>query len=373
MTEKLKTLMDDAAEVDFATPDLDAIYRDGDRTVRRRRLTVGAAGLAAAAVTVGAVAIGAGGDDPGTAVAGDPAPLTGITWAWDGALHTSDGGVYDVGHTIKAYVRTSVGYAFLDDKDMAYSFIDGVVEEIGPVSHPWPQLYADEEGTLVGWVEGTEDDRRFVVHDLATGATERFGDPAGMEQRSEFDPFAMYAIDGRTAYVQDSRGAIAVDVDSGDVRVIEAQPEEWFDIKGVEDGVIAFAGPWNESGEDDMAGTVVGASPTDGVELLPGWGDPAYFSPGAAYVSLEGDHPEVYDTTTGQRIKIDLDGRPYGTGYDWLDNDTIVVGAAPRMVGPLEILTCEVPAGTCTVVVPDLGMFEDIEGRIAIPDGKPAS
>lgn len=372
MTEKLKTLMDEAAEMDYGTPDLDAIFRAGDTTVRRRRLVVGAAGLAAAAVVAGAVAITAGEGDPESAIAGEPAPLDAITWAWDGALRTPDGGVYDVGRDVKAYVRTSVGYAFLDDKDVAYSFVDGVVEEIGPVSHPWPQLYADDEGSLVGWVEGTEDDRKFVVHDLATGATERFGDPTGMEQRSELDPFAMYAIDGRTVYVQDRRGAIAVDVDSGEVRVIEAEPKDWFGIKGVEDGVIAFAGPWNGGGGDSAAGTVVGTSPTDGVELVPGWGDPAFFSPDGRFVSLEGDHPEVYDTRTGQRIRIDLDGRPFGTGFDWLDDDTVVVGAAARMVGPLEILTCEVPAGTCSVVAPDLGMFDEIEGNIAVEGGTAA-
>lgn len=366
MTEKLKTLMDEAAQVDFATPDLDTIYRDGDKTVRRRRLVVAGAGLAAA-VVVGALAVTAGDDGPEAAVAGDPAPLTGITWAWDGALHTPDGGVYDVGHPIAAYVRTSVGYAFLDDKDTVYSFIDGVVKEIGPLSHPWPQLYADDEGSLVGWVEGTEEDRRFVVHDLADGTTERFGDPTGMEQRSELDRFAMYAIDGRTAYVQDSRGAIAVDVDSGKVRVIEAQPKEWFDIKGVEDGGIAFQ--TGDVSGPDIAGTVVGSSPSDGVELFPGWGSPAYFSPDGRFVSLDADHPEVYDTKSGERIKIDLDGRPFGTGFEWLDDDTLVLGAAPKMVGPLEILTCEMPAGTCTVVVPDLGTFEEIEGKIAFRGG----
>lgn len=371
MTEKLKTLMDDAAEVDFATPDLDAIYRDGDKAVRRRGLTVAAAGLAAAAFVVGAVAVTTGDDGPENAIAGDPAPLTEITWAWDGALHTPDGGVYDVGRPIKAYVRTSVGYAFLDDKDVVYSFVDGVVEEVGTVGHPWPQLYADDEGSLVGWVVGTGDERRFVVHDLADGTTERFGDPTGMEERSEFDPFAMYAIDGRTAYVHDNRGAIAVDVDSGDVRVIEAQPGDGFDIKGVEDGLIAFAASWDSAGVD-AGQTIVGSSPDDGVELVPGWGSPAFFSPDGRFVSLEGDHPEVYDTATGQRIKIDLDGRPFGTGFDWLDDDTLVVGAAPKLVGPLEILTCEVPSGTCTVLAPDLGMFEDLEGKLAIPSGMTA-
>jgi hypothetical protein len=367
MTEKLKTFMDEAAQLDFATPDLDAILRDGDRTVRRHRLILGAAGVAAAALVVTGIVLTAGGDDPGSTVAGDPAPVDAVTWTVGQTLHTADGQTFDVGHDVTAFVRTSVGYAFLDDNDEVFSFIDGKVEDVGTVSHPYPQLYADDEGSLVGWVDGTEDGRRFVVHDLADDTTETFGDPSGMEQRSEFDSFVMYAIDGRTAYVRDSRGAIAYDVDTGSVRVIEDRPRDWFDIKGVEDGVIAFQTGLTSS--DDIAGTVLGTSPTSGVELFPGWGGPARFSPDGRWVSLEGDEPAVYDAETGSQVTIDLDGRPFGTGYEWLDDDTLLFGASEKMVGPLQILSCEIPSGACTVVEEDLGMFEDIEGELALPLG----
>ena len=367
MTEKLKTLMDEAATLDFATPDLDAICRDGDRTARRHRLILGAAGVAAAAVGVAGIVLTTGGDDPRSAIAGDPAPLDAVTWTLGQTLHTADGQTFDVGHDVKAFVRTSVGYAFVDANDEVFSFINGEVEDVGTVSHPYPRLYADDEGSLIGWVDGTDDDRRFVVHDLADGTTETFGDPSGMEQRSEFDSFTMYAIDGRTAYVRDSRGAIAYNLDTGNARVIEDRPMDWFDIKGVEDGVIAFQ--TGNTSSDNIAGTVLGTSPTSGVELFPGWGGPAHFSPDGRWVSLDGDDPAVYDARTGNPVAIDLGGRPFGTGYEWLGDDTLLFAASEKLVGPLQILRCEIPSGTCTVVEEDLGMFDDIEGELALPGG----
>jgi len=374
MTEKLKTLLDRAADTDFAPPDLDAITRNGDRTVRRRRTGLAAAALAVVVAAGGGVALalgdgsGSGRDD--AVVVGEPAPLTGITWAADGAIHTADGGTYEVGHPVAAYVRTSVGYAFSDGDGTVFSYVDGVVEPMGSVGTGYRgDLFADPEGSLVGWIDPSGAEPVFVVHDLAEGFETRFGDaPDGLSAEDEFPPFELYAIDGRTAYVRDARGAVAVDVDSGEVTVLEPRPAGWYRIKGAEDGLVAFEAPTGDSSEAGTS-TVIGASPTDGVGLAPGWGGPAYFSPDGRWVSLEGDEPAVYDTATGEQVAIDVGDRPFATGAEWLDDDTLMTLAASRNVGPLEVLTCEVPSGTCTVTVPDLGLFEDLEGRIAFADG----
>ena len=360
MTEKLKTLMDESAEVQFAAPDLDAIVTAGDRTVRRRRVGVGAAGLAAAAVVAGGVVALVGGDDGRTVVADGPAPLTGITWASDGALHTPEGAAYDVGHPIAAYVRTTEGYAFTDGEGSVFSFIDGTVRRIGTISPDHPRLVSDSEGSLVGWVDPRGPG--FVVVDLATGQESRFGmaDPDMGELADEADPFYFYAIDGRTAYVRDSRGAIAVGIDDDQVRVIDADARNGFDIGGVANGLVAFSGGQSLK---------IGRTPEDATVIPGTWGSDVAFSPDARWVSIDADEPMVFDVRTGEQVRMDVGGRPFATGFEWLDDHTLVMAASPKMVGPLQLLTCQVPAGTCEVSVPDLGMFDDIEGKIAVANG----
>ncbi len=114
MTEKLKALLHEQAILpEFDPPDVAQLVEVGTRR-RRRRLTAVTGGVAAAAV-VGALALaGANGDqtrsdDAPTA----PPPGRTITWATGSTLHTQEG-VYDLGHPIAAYVRTSVGYVFTD-------------------------------------------------------------------------------------------------------------------------------------------------------------------------------------------------------------------------------------------------------------------
>lgn len=370
MTEKLKTLMDESAQQQFAAPDLDAIVRAGDRTVRRRRLAVGAAGLAAAAVVATGVVLvtgdGSGTDNSQVADHTGTLPVDVLTWSWDDAFHTAEA-TYPVGHPIKAYVRTSAGYAFTDGEGKVFSFVDGEVAEIGSIDADNPRLVADDEGSLVGWVDPSGGELSFVAYDLADGTTSRFGSAsAGTGTLAdEEDPFYLYAIDGRTAYVHDSDGAVAHDVDTGEERVIDANARNGFDIKGVENGVVAFA----VDNQEDV-GTILRSPDGGTIDLAPGWGGPAYFSPDGRWVALEGDKPEIYDATTGERVSIDIGGRPFGTEAEWLDNDTVVVGAAQKLVGPLQLLTCEVPAGTCSVVVPDLGMFDDLQGRLAVANGE---
>lgn len=375
MTENLKSLMTRAADQigpALAAPDLAAIAASGARRVRRRRAGVLGTGVAAA------VLLGSGAwvlaDHPHVAdispsgAPGPVAPVNGVTWAWDGALHTGDGRAFDVGHPITAYVRTHAGYAFTDGHGAVFSYVGGVVSRIGTISASHPVLRADEEGPWAGWVDPSGDEPRFVAYNLRTAEVERFGEPGpGMGQLAdEADPFYFYGIDGRTAYVRDSRGAIAVDVVSGEVRVVDAQARNGFDVKGVENGKLAFAVEDPAAGE---AGTMIGTRPGHGVELRPGWGGVAVFSPDGHWVSLDADEPEVYDATTGKRVTIDVDGRAFATGFEWLDDNTLVMAAGRTTTGTLELLSCDLRARTCDVVAPDLGTFADIEGKIAVANG----
>ena len=96
------------------------------------------------------------------------------------------------------------------------------------------------------------------------------------------------------------------------------------------------------------------------------------FSPDARYVSVEGDEPLVYDVATGRRVPIDVDGREFAAGYEWLGPDALaLVASRSAEHGPFELLTCKASTGACTQVVADLGIgsVDQAEGRVAVPDG----
>lgn len=365
MTEKLKALMERTAEVDFAPVDLRAIAAAGDRTVRRRRLALGAGALALVIIAGGAaLALGKGGGER-EHIAQDPvgAPLGVVTWTWDKALHTTSAS-YPLGHEVKAYVRTAVGYAFVDPAGVVYSYVEGRVERIGRLSTDDTRLVADDEGDLVGWTEVGSGQPRFVVHDLRAQETIDLGEarPGPPADGEETLSARFSAIDGRTAYVQDARGALAVDVDTHALRVIDPRTRDDLAIYAVEDGQMAFA-----EGEQPLR---IGRTVAQSRSFPDLWGGPVYFSPDGRYVSLDADEPRVYVVATGRQVPIDIDGRSFGTGYEWLDAHTVVFAASRAEVGPLELLTCEVPSGRCTQVVADLVAFADIEGRIALADGR---
>lgn len=366
MTEKLKALMERTAEVDFAPVDLRAIATAGDRTVRRRRLALGGALVALVLVAGGAAVALRGGADKRDHVAEDPsgAPLGVVTWTWDRELHTTSAS-YPLGHEVKAYVRTAVGYAFVDPEGVVYSSVDGKVARIGESRSSEIRLVADDEGSLVGWVQEDGEPERFMTYDLRTREAHGFSRRADLGGNpEEGDENAFYAIDGRTAYVRDRRALLAVDVDTGVSQVLDPSAGEGSFIAGVEDGQIAFV---------DGAGDVrVGRSTRSAPVLTPVSGSTAAFSPDARYLSLDADEPTVYEVGSGRRVPIDIDGRVFGAGYEWLDASTLVLIASRTEVGPAELLTCVVPRGTCTQVVADLGPFAELEGRIALPHGAPA-
>lgn len=373
MTESLKTLMDRAADAPFAAVDLDAVVTAGERTARRRRGLV--AGSTAGVLAITALGIGLAATLGGTGTTQDRVagsdqapPLDAATWTWAGRLHTPQDS-WSVGHDVASYVRTSEGYAFADPDGAVYSYLDGDVERIGRVLEKDLRLVSDSEGSLVGWIRSEAGRPQFVVHDLATGQQRTFGQTApGQETLADTDdPAYFYAIDGRTAYVRDARGAVAVDVDTDATRVVDPQARNGFSIHGVEDGLIAFGGE-----DGDLR---VGRSRDQAVPMTGGWSNVTAFSPDARYLSIDADEPMVFDVATGRRVAVDVDGREFATGFEWLGPTTLVVLARRDVEdSPFELLTCEVPAGTCTQVVADLGIGtpEEAENRVAFATGTPA-
>ena len=255
-------------------PDLDALTRAGDRRLRRRQTGLLAGGLAAAAVVVAAVAVpGLRGGSGDTNVVDLP-DVAAVSWARGQEIHVGDETV-EVGHEVNAYVRTSHGYVVADPDGNVWSVTGSGVDQVGTVSAKHPRLVADTEGSLAGWVDPSEQSPSFMVWDQDAGGllyadgTHTSADMG--ELADEADPAYFYAIDGRTAYWRDARGAVAVDLDTGEVGVVEAKARNGFDIVAVEDGHIAFSRP---------KGTLVARGPDGAATMLRGaYGSMGAFSP----------------------------------------------------------------------------------------------
>jgi len=358
MTEKLKTLMHEQAEaVQFEAPNLDAMIRTGDRTLRRRRSVALVGGVAAAAVAL--VAGGAllpGGDRPdgqGAESTASPAP---VTWVTGSTLHVGADRSVDLGPAVRSYVRTAEGYVLADHDGTVWSWQDGRAREVGRVDRRSPHLVSDDETGLASWIDTSAPSPRVVVLDQQDGTSTDFAvDEAAV-------PAHLVTIDDGAVYLFDGRGLVSVRLSTGGVTAVTASPQLGSRVIDVEDGTFASV---------TGTGSVVGAEPGDGVPLEGAYGQVGTLSPGGRYFSSEGDEQAVFDTATGARVTLDLDQR-FATGYEWLDESTLAVLAADRPAtgATAQLLTCTVPDGACSVVEDDLGSFAELEGHFALPTGE---
>lgn len=358
MTEKLKTLMDESSDLQFAAPDLDAIVRDGDRTVRRRRIVTGAAGLAAAAVVAtSAIALtgGTGVDRTADPTGAPDGPVA--EWAAGSVLHTQTGPV-DVGHPVRAYVRTAAGYVVADDLGTVWSVVGGEVRQAGYVDARHPRLVGDDDTATAAWVDPGTEGRHLVAYDQTTRQATVLGPVA--------DGAEVDAVDGGRVYLTEDGSVRVVPVGRGPEAVLDP-PAAHASFLGWEDGVAVW---WAD--HDGQSEYLVGRTEMQPVVIPNVRGDLAMLSPDATWVSLDADEPRVFDTSTGQQVQMDVDGRDFATGYAWLDDDTLLMVAGRSTDGPIELLVCAVPEGTCSDdpgSAGQLGTFADSPIGFALPIG----
>lgn len=351
MTEKLKTLLHDQATLpDFTPVDLGAITEAGDRRVRRRGLAVLGGGLAVT-VAVGAAVTGAlGGADEGRAVdpAESPYGTAQVVWAERDTIHYGERTI-DVGRPIESLVHTAAGFVFVS-QDWVWSLTDARPEPVGDISASVPVLIADADGDRAGWVEGSGDTATLVVLDVRTGETTRVGEAVDYP----------LAIDGGTAYWGGRRTMVATDLATLTDRVVGAEPDD-LPALAAEDRVLARA---------DQSGVTVTRPGADDLTVRAA-GLPQ-LSPDARWLSVQLDLPSIFDARTGAPVPIDVGERALGVVYAWLDADTALLVAARSEEddAPVELLTCEVPDGTCAVSA-SLGTMSDFEERFLLPVGQP--
>lgn len=356
MTTQLKTLMDRAADLDFAAVDLDAITGAGDRTVRRRRIATGVAGLAAAAVVATGVVL-LGGDDGDTRTDfSDDSFVTDVPmWTEGSVLHTPER-TYDLGIDVLSFVRTSEGVVFTsqigEETLGVYSFTgEGEPELIGETGDP--HLRSDPDGPFAGWLDQSGDRAEAVVIDQESG--ERvWSAPARLEHS-----FPIVAIDGGSVYLADTdeHPTKVVDLASGDV----ADLPGGFGFVDVEGNLTAHL---LEDSNGEELGLELRAADGSVVEIRFGVDGLGVLSPDGRWISVGADDVSVYDTTTGAPVDLGVLDAFEGFGYAWADASTILVLGEGEQADTLVLRACEVPAGECE----DLTVFDDFSTVFAVGD-----
>ncbi len=338
----------------FTPPDLTAIHAQGHRALRRRRAGLVGAGFVAASLVIAAItlAVVAGPDNAGgkIPVARDPgAGGPEVVWVEGATLHSTATGETDLGRRAVALVRTSAGAVFADEAGAIFAVAAGEVTQVGSTNPEAIRLVSDPAGPRAVWLD--EEGTRIVSYDQATGADlvldKRITDPGAR----------LTALDGDTAYVSVGQEARSVNLVNGVVRVVAEDGSEVLDAA---DSLLALG---SDSG-------IRLSGPGPATVLRDDYGDVGTFSPDGAWFSSDADDPRVVDVATGDRATFDAPGF-FATGYEWLDATTLVMIAQQSEAAPFELLTCQLPAGTCRPVA-ELGTYEQIAERgLVLPVGLP--
>jgi hypothetical protein len=355
MTGVLKQTMDERADRLGGIPvDLEAITREGDRRVRRRRsVTAGVAGvLVTAAIMIPFVVNRdtGGVPDDRDRVAVGTAPR--LSYAVGSVIH-HDGRTTDVGHRVRAFVATGKGFVSVDPKGVVWSTVGSQTTQVGKnVTGSGRVLVGD--GDWVGWVERPRDATPTFVF---VNQAEDDGLTIAESDAEHADQWSVRAIDGDTAYYQTSRGTLSQPL-VGRHRATTLSTDDKVTIDDVEDGVILF----EVEGPQGRVRTYAGTDLADrGTPLKNEGGD---LSPGATHVMSENSATRSDDFTL-RRLDDGADAAPkqeqdYGffLGYAWVDDDTYtafgIASVADEGATTIDLLTCSAADRRCEVEKRDL-------------------
>ncbi len=371
MTGTLKDLMTERADAE-ASPqvDVDAIVRAGDSRVRRRRVVAGAGAAAVAAsvaFVVPAVVDSSSPPSPDRSRSVQPATAefaqSRVSYAVGSSIHYGDRLIDVSPHDVATYVQTDDGFVFIDRQGTIY-FADGAdVVEIGRSQQPYgPLLAADDSGSYVGWVDTTPAVAEFVVYDTSSRSEvvrTSEGNQPTTKQTGEFDLPMIRSIDGQHAYWHSTAGITAWDLTAGTGELIAPDATyEW--LKDVAAGQLART-------SDNGDRIVVSGNPAGNAPAFDGWF--ADLSPNAMYLYTDkADEVRIFDVQTGDQVTPGHSGYPFIFLSQWLDDDSfVVVGikAGNRETDPLDLLTCTISAGECTVAATEVGQVNEL----ALPIG----
>ena len=219
----------------------------------------------------------------------------------------------------------------------------------------------DHDSALVGWVDLSGTRPTFRVYDQASGSMALEDSTHTREDMGTLadtdDPAYFYALDGDTAYWRDTRGAVAVEVGSGAVSVIDPGARNGFDLIDVQDGVLALYGAQGvEVGE-----TRGSARPVPGVMEGNGLLSPlaTMYAPDADWVKVVGTN----GTDLSPSLPTDY---VFSTVYEWADDETVRVVALTSETASADLFSCTVATSRCTLLVDGAGR----EGDLQLPVGQ---
>jgi hypothetical protein len=363
----LPTLLHDRADRATLSPvDLDAVTRDGERRVRRRRVTTYAGALAVAGAVASTALLGGGATDRALDPA-SPVPASAASWYLDGRLH-HDGTSTDLGIDVATYVRTRAGFVLVDTEDVVWSWTGGEPARVGVAADGPQRLAGDADGDLAAWIDTSGDSGRSEVRVLDQSA----GEVTGFVGARDADPreTMVTAVDGdRVWWVEGGRSLTwAVDPTTGAPGTVPERLDDGTRVLAAAAGRIVYE-------LDGEVRTSVGTREGPGYEVLDDqYRDVGALSTDAALWSADADEVGVVRTSDGSAVTLEVDA-DFSTGYEWLDEDSLVVLAGygdPDEGGAMtaRILVCEVLDGGCTDVSGDLGTFDELQARdFALPVG----
>jgi hypothetical protein len=333
-------------------------------------------------------------------------PSDAVSWAIGTRIHVSaatGSDVIEVGHHVRAFVRTATGFVVLDAEDAVHSVTESGVTMIGQVNDTVPnnrdqqRLAVNAAGTLVGWVDESASPGAlaFRTFDAPHGTTRDFR--AGPRS---IDDALFFAIDDRKAYWRTAvDGVHQVDLDTGADRLIVGPsdldiPDEIysFEVYSGENGVLAFSpnsdktffagrsvDDATELFDRDEYEPQIPISDEDlarGAETIEGHVDPVRLSPTGRWLSFGmfeavvipvgepgPDQPTetiasrgtavVFDTASGQRLTLATPEATFTLPSVWLDDSTLQVavvtsnGLLGEVATAVTFYECSLPHGTC--------------------------
>ena len=363
--------------------DLDAIIRDGDRRVRRHRVTTGlvAAGVAGvlAASTLALTAPRGGQDDlvadsPGFA---DREPA----YALGPSVHLGARTV-DVGQPVASFVQTDDGIVYTTRNGDVRVYDGAASDVVGRAEGN--RLRADDSGSLVSWVELADDGHpQYVVLDTARQeVVARVDDQAAGASLEAHDwGSQVFAVDDGSVYWRHGPDLVRYDVQAGRESVVHTStpladpPTKGGPVVGqivdVAHGTVAYT----VEGGQDRWGVAVGPRPDpDGAVLVEPDSAHGVLSPDARLLAVEQfDTMAVVATDGGADVTPSVEGYAYVVAYGWTGDDTAAVIALrdytdTRASG--DVLSCDLGDDACTVV----SSFDDVRASgLVLAGGDPVT
>lgn len=365
MTDLLRDMLAERADVEPPALDLDGIVAAGDRRLRRRRVaSVAGAALITLAVVAGGITgvrMVSGMDDPPVATFAERR----ATYAVGSEIHYGADVISVAPHKVSAFVQVDSGFVFTTEEGGVFVVNKDGVDRIEP-DNTTNRLTADHRGNLVGWVETHNDDADSVVYDVAAGR-----EVVRTATGNDFPPGAsiavtprVVAIDGNTAYFGTLHGLYRWNVKTNKGELVAEVPPNA--VRAVVDGQMVYQQPLTQPGTG--IGLTIGTTLEDSGGLRFS-GQQAFLSPGAKSLVTQPEDTrmsiepgwaglQAYDVASGRQLMLPYAYETLVFGQ-WLDDHTFTAAGERRTsrTDEADLLTCSMQSSACKVAAPAFSTF----------------